>query len=351
RLGHAIQVDPDADPGFARAALHLAAPRKRDQLVGDRLPVPLAAELPRAQLEGTHPQVPGEGHVGVAVANHCRARPVDTAVAQVRQHQPDARLAGGRALFGQARVDQYVLEDDALAFQQLHQQAVRGLEVLARERRGAEAVLIADHHQPVAGVAQPQQRRQHAGHEAQLVEAVDLEVGRLLDQGAVAVDEEDRTGRAHAAASAPASASSTRRFCPGVPTVMRSASSRPGTCRWSRTTTPAPSSRSNASAASVKRTSRKLPEDGYTVRTTGRRPRAARSASRPATVSSTRSRVASSTPCSSACNACSTLGAGNGYGAWQRARTRTSAGSAITLPSRSPASAWAFDSVRSTARL
>src|SRR5690606_380116 len=129
-------------------------------------------------------------------------------------------------------------------------------------RRGAEAVLIADHHQPVAGVAQPQQRRQHAGHEAQLVEAVDLEVRRLLNQGAVAVDEEDRAGRAHAATSAPASAASTRRFCPGVPTVTRSASSRPGTCRWSRTTTPAATSRLNAPAAAAKRTSRKLPADG-----------------------------------------------------------------------------------------
>src|SRR5690606_35431223 len=117
----------------------------------------------------------------------------------------------------------------------------------------AQAVLVGDHNELVAGVAQPEQRRAHAADEAQLLVGVDLEIFRLLDQGAVAVDEKDG---GHAAASSAASTASTRWFCSGVPMVMRSASPSRGAARWSRTTTPAASKPSNAAWASSKRTSR-----------------------------------------------------------------------------------------------
>src|SRR3546814_8533808 len=69
---------------------------------------------------------------------------------------------------------------------------VRAVERRPREALRTQPVLVADDHELVAGIAQPQERRDHAGDEAQLVAGIDLVVGRLLDQGAVAVNEEDR---------------------------------------------------------------------------------------------------------------------------------------------------------------
>src|SRR5690606_16890258 len=129
-----------------------------------------------------------------------------------------------------------------------HHQRLRALEGFARIALAAEPVLVGHDHEAVAGIAQLQQRGDHAGHEAKLVVGVDLEVLGLLDEGAVAVDEED--GGAHARASARQAVdrtSSTRAFCAGVPTVMRSASPSCGAARWPRTTTPAASSTATAS--------------------------------------------------------------------------------------------------------
>src|SRR5690606_17705429 len=112
---------------------------------------------------------------------------------------------------------------------------------------------VADDHELPAGIAQLDQCGNDVGHETQLVVCVDLVVGGLLDQGAVAVDEQDG---GHAAALRAERAASTRWFSSGLPMLMRSASPSCGAARWSRTTTPADSRASNAACASSKRSSR-----------------------------------------------------------------------------------------------
>src|SRR3546814_17317309 len=108
-------------------------------------------------------------------------------------------------------------------------------------------------------MAQPPQRRDESSKGVKLFVRVVLVVGRLLDQGAVAVEEEDRR---HVGASSSCSVAATTSFYTGVPIVIRSASSSCGSWRMSRTTTPAASSRAYAMSASAQRTSRKLPCDG-----------------------------------------------------------------------------------------
>src|SRR5690606_2246864 len=192
-------------------------------------------------------------------------------------HQAQAGLARGRVVGRPAAVDQHLAEHDALAFEHLQHEVVWAVEAFARIGVAAQPILVGDDHELEARITQLQQRGDHAGEEAQLVVGVDLEIVRLLDQGAVAIDEEDFRGHQAAPADAVATPSpsrwaggasraettdSTRSFCSGVPMVMRSASPSPGAARWSRTTMPAPSSASNAVAASWKRTSRKFACEG-----------------------------------------------------------------------------------------
>ncbi|MCY1453768.1 hypothetical protein D9M71_707800 [compost metagenome] len=150
-------------------------------------------------------------------------------------------------------VDQHVTEHDALAGEDLQHQVVGSIEIGLRVAFAAQAVLVADDHELVTGIAQLEHRRDHIAHEADLLVGVDLEIGGLFDQGTVAVDEQDG---GHAAALRALSTWSTRLFSSGLPMVMRSASCSCGAARWSRTTTPAASSASNAAWASLKRTSR-----------------------------------------------------------------------------------------------
>src|SRR3546814_7096429 len=85
-------------------------PRRIDQGMRDSRPVPLTAKLRRSQLEPADAQVAREGHVGVAVAHHGAATPVDGAVLQTGHHHADAGLAVDAAMLRQAVVDQHVAE-------------------------------------------------------------------------------------------------------------------------------------------------------------------------------------------------------------------------------------------------
>src|SRR5690606_8381660 len=293
-VGDAVQVQLDPDPGLLRVALHHRAARRVGQFMGDAGPIPFAAELLRAQLEAADAQVGGELQVGLAVANHGRGVEVDAAVAQVVLHQAEPGLARGRVVGGPAAVDQDLAEHDALALEYLQHEVVGAVETLAWIGLAAQPVLVADDPELEAGVAQLQHGRDHAAHEAQLLVGVDLEIRGFLDQGAVAIDEQDPGGHQRppppAASPIPGgtavdgrradSTDSTRAFCSGVPMVMRRASPSAGAARWSRTTMPAPSSASNAACASSKRTSRKLPCEGYTRRTPDRGASAAASRAR-----------------------------------------------------------------------
>ncbi len=66
---------------------------------------------------------------------------------------------------------------------------MRLLEAGAGVRVGAQAILVGHDDQPESVAGQFLQRRKHAGHEADLLQAVDLFVRRFLDQGAVVINE------------------------------------------------------------------------------------------------------------------------------------------------------------------
>ena len=92
-------------------------------------------------------------------------------------------------LVGEMRTDEHRVEFDALRAEQMQYELVHVLEVLAREALASQAVLIGDHDQTIAGALQSLQCREYAGQQADLVEPIDLLVGRLLDQRAIAVEE------------------------------------------------------------------------------------------------------------------------------------------------------------------
>src|SRR3546814_9211336 len=108
--GRHVQVELPAPAGLARVAQYQCPPWCIDQGVRNSRPVPLAAELRRSQLEPPNAQVAREGHVGLAVAHHGAATPVDGAILQIGHHHADAGLALGAAVLRQAVVDQHVAE-------------------------------------------------------------------------------------------------------------------------------------------------------------------------------------------------------------------------------------------------
>src|SRR6185437_14646211 len=86
------------------------------------------------------------------------------------------------------------VEGGALRGEQLEQESLHLLETLARIAGGTEAILVADHYQPKARFSQPRERGEHVGQQSQLVEPVDLLIGRLLDERAVPIDIERGLG-------------------------------------------------------------------------------------------------------------------------------------------------------------
>ena len=95
RLRRCIQVDLHDDVGFVGLALHARGARRIHQRMGDGRPFDALAEQRAAQLETADAQVGGELHIGVAVANHRAARPVDGAILEQVRQQSDIRLPRG----------------------------------------------------------------------------------------------------------------------------------------------------------------------------------------------------------------------------------------------------------------
>ena len=163
--------------------------------------------------------------VGRAIANDRRARGVNRVRRDVLIDEARRGLAAVAALARPVRADEDRIERDPLGREEPEQEVLRLPKRRLGEGVGAEAVLVRDHHEAVARGLQRDQRADDAGHELQLRERVDLLVGRLLDQRAVAVDEE---GRGHRGAFASRAARS-RAFCAGSPTVIRM---QPAVARW-----------------------------------------------------------------------------------------------------------------------
>src|SRR6185436_5247777 len=125
-------------------------------------------------------------------------------------------LAAGAARRWEVRADQDRLEFDALAFEDADQELLDHGELRLRITLRAESVLVADHDEAEAGVAKLDQCRDRAVHEAEFFDRIDLMVGGLDDQRAVAVEEGDLI---HPSASR--KDASARRFSIGVPTETR----------------------------------------------------------------------------------------------------------------------------------
>ena len=88
-------------------------------------------------------------------------------------------------------VDVLLAEVDALALQGLDDEVVYRPEGIFRKGVGAQAVLVAHHHQLVVGVLGNEgEVAEYALGEYQLLEAVNLLILWFLNQGSIAVDEE-----------------------------------------------------------------------------------------------------------------------------------------------------------------
>ena len=87
-------------------------------------------------------------------------------------------------------VDELLVEGDALVLECLQDEVMYGPERLFRERWRAESVLVAHHDEAEVGVpVYETQVLEHPLGEPQFLEGVYLFVGRLSDEGAVAVYE------------------------------------------------------------------------------------------------------------------------------------------------------------------
>ena len=87
-------------------------------------------------------------------------------------------------------VDEDIIELHAFAFQRIENKVVHRPEGVLREGSGTQAILVAHHHELVVReLADGAQRAEGAGHEYQLLEGINLLIGRFLDDGAVAVNE------------------------------------------------------------------------------------------------------------------------------------------------------------------
>src|SRR6056297_3180489 len=141
----------------------------------------------------------------------------------------------------------------------MQQHPVRRVEMFLRERSRPKPVLIADHDKPIPGILQPQQCRNHAGHQPEFFQRIDLLVFRLLDQAAVAVDEKDfLIAHEFHSRMKPISAL----FSSGAPTVIRTQSASPGCADWSRRRMPAAAASRTRRGPSTARTSTKFAAPG-----------------------------------------------------------------------------------------
>ena len=85
-------------------------------------------------------------------------------LAQVVLDQSRAGLAAAAALVREVRADEYRIEADALRVEKMQHEFVHQLEVRSREALTADAVLIGDHHQPVACGRERLQGREDIRH-------------------------------------------------------------------------------------------------------------------------------------------------------------------------------------------
>src|SRR5579859_4499013 len=231
---------------------------------------------------------------------------------EIGANHADLGLAALAAVVSEVRTHEDRIEDDALGCEQLEDEVMGAPEGLARQARRAETVLIGHHHEAVAGAPELDERGNHARHQPHFLEAVDLLVGGLAVEGAVAIQEQDARAAADAAACAAAHApsrlSSRASFCARLPTEILSDVGSAGLARRSRTIVPPAMLARSRRPASRQSMRRKFASLGHTRSIRGN------ARSRPARYSRSSSsapiliRVAASSAGSSAASAASMVG-------------------------------------------
>src|ERR1700677_1671507 len=298
----ARQIEAPGDVGFLGSSLDPGAARGAKNSAGNRGP---------AVLDGTVDEDPqsrdtefvGELEVGVAVADHEAACGVEGMNSNVFLDHAELRLAAPAVLMLVVRTHEYGVEVDSLAGEQVEHEPMRLFEVLGRQTRRAEPILVGHHDELQARPPKLDQRGYHPGHQFDLVEPVHFLVRRLLDQCAVAIHEHDSLST-HAASRLDINAS----FWARVPTVILNESGSAGFERMSRTMVPpAMLERRNASG-SLLSISRKFASLGQTLVTPGMESSRSRKFPRSSRSACTRACVAATSPGSRAVSAASMVG-------------------------------------------
>ena len=164
-----VEIHRDVDVGLLGLALD------RRAALGERRagwPARFPHLLPwRRTQQAAHAEVARELHVRLAIADHRAGAEVDVLLAHVALDQLDLRLAAVAAVALAMRADEHRVEFDALRAERIEHELVRHVERRLRKALAAEAVLVRDHGELEAGALRLAQRREHARHEADLLDA------------------------------------------------------------------------------------------------------------------------------------------------------------------------------------
>src|ERR1700679_1714017 len=203
-------------------------------------------------------------------------------ILQVFLDQAQLRLAATAGFVQEVRADEHGLEVDTLRGEQVESEPAGAIEGVLRQRRRAQPVLVRDHHQSKSCSLQGEEGGDDVGQQTDFLEPVHALIGRLLDERAVAIDEQDAPGRAGPGCAGPrrggprrahaASRLSIRAsFSARVPTEILSALGSVGFARKSRTSVPPALLARRKRSASALSTRRKLVALGHTWATKGNR--------------------------------------------------------------------------------
>src|SRR5947209_10358220 len=111
----------------------------------DGAPVAITPEQETANAD-----VGGELQIGFTIADHGGSGATPVFGGEIGAQQADSGFARVQAVAGEAAVYQHFTKADTLRAQYLQQQVLRAIEMLLREARGTEAVLVGNHDEFVA---------------------------------------------------------------------------------------------------------------------------------------------------------------------------------------------------------
>ena len=181
-----VECKADSNVGLLRGASHAGTSLTVDDGLGSLLPAHFFG-----QDNCLTTYILSQLAIGVAVADDVAiGNVVLLGVVHVFLHHTCARLASRGVVFRKMRVDEDIVEMDALTLQGLQDKVLGGPECFLGKGGRAQTVLIAHHHELIVGaLGYEPQPAEYAGLEADFFQSVHLLVVRLFHQCAVAVDE------------------------------------------------------------------------------------------------------------------------------------------------------------------